>query len=137
LRYAEKQLEDSILKGKVIKIAPEAKNITSSLGVNQKRVTSTIQITDDLDELKPGYDLDIKIITKMNSNTLVIPDTAVFDYKGNSCVFVIENGKTVLRQIKKGIESDKVIEVLQGLDAGEKIILKPDNNIKEGMKIKL
>lgn len=132
-----KSIGDSKLKGKVIKISPEAKNITSSLGVNQKRVAVTIEITDDVGELKPGYDLDIKIITKMNSDTLVIPDTAVFDYKGNSCVFVVENGKTVLRQIRKGIESDKTIEVLEGLEEGEKIILKPDNNMKEGIKIKI
>jgi HlyD family secretion protein len=72
----------------------------------------------------------------MNRDTLVIPDTAVFDYKGSSCTFVVENGKTVLKQIKKGIESDKTIEVLEGLDMGQKIVLKPDNNMKEGMKIK-
>ena len=131
-----KAIGESILKGKIIKIAPEAKNITSSLGVNQKRVAVTIEIDDNVGELKPGYDLDIKIITKTKIDTLIIPDTAVFDYKGDYCVFVIENGKTVLRQIRKGIESDKTIEVLQGLDMGEKIILKPDNNIKEGMKIK-
>lgn len=132
-----KVIGDSILKGKVIKIAPEAKNITSTLGVNQKRVAVTIEINDYVEELKPGYDLDIKIITKMKSDTLVIPDTAIFDYKGSACVFVVENGKTILRQIKKGIESDKTIEVIEGLNTGQKVILKPDNNMKEGMKIKI
>ena len=132
-----KAIGDSTLKGKVVKIAPEAKNITSSLGVNQKRVPVTIEINDDVGVLKPGYDLDIKIITEIKSDTLVIPDSAVFDYKGNSCVFVVDSGKTVIRQIKKGIESEKTIEVLDGLNEGRKIILKPDNNIKEGMKIKL
>lgn len=131
-----KAIGDSKLKGKVIKIAPEAKNITSSLGVNQKRVAVTIEITDDIGTLKPGYDLDSKIITKMRSDALIIPDTAVFDYNGNSCVFAIENKKTVLKQIKKGVESDKTIEVLEGLEEGEKIVLKPDNNMKEGIKIK-
>ena len=131
-----KAIGDSKLKGKVIKIAPEAKNITSSLGVNQKRVAVTIEITDDIEALKPGYDLDSKIITQMKNDTLIIPDTAIFDYKGSSCVFAIENGKTVLRQIKKGIESDKTIEILEGLQEGEKIVLKPDNNLKEGIKIK-
>lgn len=131
-----KAIGDSKLKGKVIKIAPEAKNITSSLGVNQKRVAVTIEITDDIGALKLGYDLDSKIITQMKSDTLIIPDTAVFDYKGNSCVFAVENEKTVLRQIKKGIESDKTIEILEGLQEGEKIVLKPDNNMKEGIKIK-
>lgn len=132
-----KAIGDSKLKGKVIKIAPEAKNITSSLGVNQKRVTVTIEITDNIGALKPGYDLDSKIITQMKNDTLIIPDTAVFDYKGSSCVFAIESGRTVLRQIKKGIESDKTIEVLEGLKEGEKIVLKPNNNMKEGIKINI
>ena len=133
----EKQWESSTLKGKVIKIAPEAKNITSSLGVNQKRVPVTIEISDDANLLKPGYDLDIKIITEIKSDTLVVPDSSVFDYKGNSCVFVVDSGKAVIRQIKKGIESEKTIEVVEGLNEGDTIILKPDNNITEGMKIKI
>lgn len=131
-----KAIGDSILKGKVIKIAPEAKNITSSLGVNQKRVPITIEIDDNAELLKPGYDLDVKVITEAKSDTIVIPDSAVFDYQGNSCVFVVENGKAVIRQIKKGIESEKTIEVLDGLKEGEKILPKLNNEIKEGMKIK-
>ncbi|MDR3598359.1 efflux RND transporter periplasmic adaptor subunit [Clostridium sp.] len=131
-----KAIGDSILNGKVVKIAPEAKNITSSLGVNQKRVPITIEISDDTDLLKPGYDLDVKVITEVKSDTLVIPDSAVFDYQGNSCVFVVENGKAVIRQINKGIESENEIEVLDGLKEGEKILSKPNNDTKEGMKIK-
>ncbi|OPJ62947.1 efflux RND transporter periplasmic adaptor subunit [Clostridium chromiireducens] len=131
-----KAIGNSLLKGKIIKIAPEAKNITSSLGVNQKRVMVTIEINDDTDLLKPGYDLDIKIITEIKSDTLVIPDSSVFDYKGDSCVFAVVDGKTVIRQIKKGIESEKTIEVLGGLEEGERIVLKPDNNTKEGMKVR-
>lgn len=132
-----KAMGNSTLKGKIVKIAPEAKNITSSLGVNQKRVPVTIEISDDTNLLKPGYDLDIKIITEVKSNTLIIPDSAVFDYQGNSCVFVVDNGKAVIKQIKKGIESEKTIEVVESLKEGERILLKPDNNTKEGMKIKL
>lgn len=128
---------DAILKGKVVKIAPEAKNITSSLGVNQKRVEVTIEIDDDTSLLKPGYDINVKIITEAKIDTLIIPDSAVFDYQGNSCVFVVDNGKAVIRQIKKGIESDKTSQVIDGLKEGEIVISKPDNNIKEGMKIKV
>ena len=132
-----KAMGDLTLKGKVVKVAPEAKNITSSLGVNQKRVLVTIEINDDVNLLKPGYDLDTKIITEMKSDTLVVPDSSVFDYKGNSCVFIVDSGKAVIREIKKGIESEKTIEVVGGLNEGDRIIRKPDNNITEGMKVKL
>ena len=48
----------------------------------------------------------------------------------------MDNGKAVIRQIKKGIESEKLIEVVGGLKSGERILVKPDNNTKEGMKVK-
>ncbi|MBV7273425.1 HlyD family efflux transporter periplasmic adaptor subunit [Clostridium sp. PL3] len=132
-----KAIGSSLIKGKVIKIAPEAKEITSSLGVNQKRVPVTIEISGDLTLLKPDYDLDIKIVTEAKNNTLIVPDSALFDYKGSTCVFVVDSGKAIIRQVKKGIESEKIIEIVGGLKSGEKILSNPDNNIKEGMKIKL
>ncbi|WML34753.1 efflux RND transporter periplasmic adaptor subunit [Clostridium sp. OS1-26] len=136
VQVSGKPIGNSTIIGKITKIAPEAKNITSSLGVNQKRVPVTIEIKDEAGLLKPGYDLDIKVITEVKKDALVVPDTSVFDYKGSSCVFVVDNGKAVIRQIKKGIESEKSIEVIEGLKPGERILVKLDNNIKEGMKIR-
>ncbi|KPU45508.1 multidrug export protein EmrA [Oxobacter pfennigii] len=130
-----KYLGDNVAFGKVSKIAPSAKTVTSNLGVNQKRVAVTIDITGDYGLLKPGYNTDIKIITDEIANTITVPDSAVFDYKGSSCVFVVDNGKAVIRQVEKGLEGSKSIEITQGLNEGEVILIKPDNNIKEGIKI--
>lgn len=132
-----KAIGDSVIKGRVIEIAPEARNIISSLGVNQKRVAVTIEIIGDTGMMKPGYDMDIKIITETRKDTLVIPDSAVFDYKGSASVFIVHNEKAVVRKIKKGLEGEKTVEVIEGLKPGDRILVKPDNNVTEGMKIKL
>lgn len=130
-----KPLGGGILQGKVTKIAPSAKTITSSLGVNQKRVPVTIDLSSGSSQLKPGYSVDIKIITEVKKDAITVPDTAVFDYKGESAVFKVVNGKAVLGTVKKGIESGDVIEITEGLSAGESILVKPDDTIKEGAKI--
>lgn len=131
-----KPIGDAVLKGKVTKIAPAAKTIVSNLGINQKRVPVTIEITDDTNALKPGYNMDVKIVTDAKNDAIKVPDTAVFDYKGSSRVFALENGKAVLRTVKKGIESDNSVEIVEGLKQGDIILVKPDNNITEGTKIK-
>lgn len=131
-----KPLGSKVIKGEVSKIAPAAKDVTSSLGVNQKRVAVTVKITDQTSMLKPGYSLDIKVITAVKSGIIKVPDSAVFDYQGQSMVFVVQNGKAVLKTVKKGIESDNSIEIEDGLKDGDTILVKPDNNIKEGIKIK-
>jgi HlyD family secretion protein len=37
-------------------------------------------------------------------------------------VFVIENGKAVARQVKTGIQSDELIEILDGLKEGDEVV---------------
>lgn len=131
-----KPLDDTVLKGKVSKIAPAAKTVTSTLGVNQKRVPVTISLAGESSLLKPGYDVDVKIITVAKGDVIKVPDSAVFEYKGKSHVFVVEKGKALLRTVTKGIESESFIEIQEGLQEGDLVLVKPDNSIKEGVKIK-
>lgn len=131
-----KYLKDAVITGKVISIAPSAKTMTSTLGVNQKRVQTVIEITGDYGLLKPGYNVDIKIVTDTKKDTITVPDSAVFDYKGSSSIFIIDNGKAIIQKVQKGLEGNKLIEITEGLNEGDIILVKPDNNIKEGIKIK-
>lgn len=130
-----KALGEGLLNGKVMKIAPSAVNVTSSLGINQRRVLVTVEILSQADMLKPGYNAEVKIITEVKKDVVIVPDTSVFDYQDKSAVFVVENEKTVIRIVKKGIESGDNIEITEGLKAGESILAKPDNTIREGMKV--
>lgn len=132
-----KAIGNAVLKGRVVKIAPAARTVVSSLGINQRRVPVTIELTGNSDLLKPGFDLDIKIITQEKKDVLVIPDSAVFDYMGESCVFAAEDGKAVLKKVEKGIESGDFVEITSGLAEGEKVVLKPDNSMKDGMRIRM
>lgn len=131
-----KPIGESVLKGKVTKIAPAAETIVSNLGVNQKRVPVTIEIIDSSSLLKPGYNMDVKIMTDVKTGIVKVPDTSVFDYKGKSNVFIVSKGKAQLREVIKGIESDDFIEIKEGVKDGEIVLVNPDNNIKEGSAIK-
>lgn len=127
-------LEDSVLKGRISKIAPVARDITSTLGVNQKRVQVIVDL-DDSTLLKPNFNVSIKIVTEVREDTIAVPESAVFDYEGETCVFVVQDGKAAIRRITKGLEGDRLIEVTEGLTEGELILVKPDNSIKEGVRI--
>ncbi|MFZ5968670.1 MAG: efflux RND transporter periplasmic adaptor subunit [Bacillota bacterium] len=123
------------LIGKVRKIHPKAFSKVSDLGIEQKRVLVEVDLQGNTSQLKPGYDADIRFITKSKEQVLLVDERAVFDYEGKEHVFVVEKGKAVLRSIEKGIESGDYVEVLKGLDEGEEVILSPDNKISEGTKI--
>lgn len=123
------------LEGTVTKIHPIAHSKVSDLGVEQKRVRIEIEMSSLLN-LKPGYDLDLKIILKEKDNTLLIPENAVFDMDNKKYVFVNEENIAILKEIKTGLESERNIEVLSGLKEGDLVILSPDSTVEEGVKLK-
>lgn len=124
------------LKGEVTKIYPQAFSKVSDLGVEQKRIKVEIQIGQQETNLKPGYDLDVRFITNQSENALIIPENALFQMEGEDYVFIIEKNVATLRQVKKGIESDKYVEIISGLNQEDKVILSPDDSLEEGMLVK-
>jgi HlyD family secretion protein len=124
------------VKGTVRKIYPKAFSKMSELGIGQKRVKTEIDFDENIENLKSGYDMTVKIITASKENTLLIDEKAIFEYQGKDHVFLNENGVAKLRAIEKGLESDEHVEVLSGLKEGEKVILSPDEKLVEGTKIK-
>lgn len=124
------------LKGSVTKVAPMAKNVVSSLGINQKRRTVTIAFIGEIGQLRPGVDIDVKIITMLKHKVIKVPLSAIFDYQGQTCVFVVKDGVAKICPVQKNIENNEEVEIHKGLQAGEMIIVRPDNSITNGTKIK-
>lgn len=124
------------VKGIVRKIHPQAFSKVSDLGIEQKRIKVEIDIDSAVEGIRPGYDLDIKIITNSSENVLLIPENAVFQQGAKDFVFVKENDAAVLREIQIGIESKRQVEVIAGLQEGEEVILSPDEKLEEGIAVK-
>lgn len=137
VKITERSEKKQEIKGVVSKIAPSAIEMTSSLGVKQKKVLVTISMQDIPAEIKPGYEVDVVIITQEKDNVIIVPLSSVFDYKNKSCVFVDEQGKATLKTVQKGIENDSIIEITDGIKEGEWVLSNPDSSIEEGKKIKL
>lgn len=136
VEISHKDLGIDGMQGRIRKIHPQAFSKISDLGIEQKRIKVEIDIEDVITGLRPGYDLDIKIIINSKENTLLIPENAVFQQNGKDYVFVNENNTAVLREIQKGIESKRKVEVLTGFEEGEEVILSPSEKLENGIAIK-
>lgn len=135
VKISNKNLGLVDLEGVVKKIYPYAFTKVSDLGVEQRRVKVDIEMKDSIENIRPGYDLDIKIVTDSKDNTILIPKDSIFDMEGKHFVFVNTDNKAELREVKKGLESQRQVEVISGLKEGEVVILSPDEKIEEGINI--
>ena len=62
---------------------------------------------------------------------------ALLTRNGKKAVFLIKGDQAVETPVTPGEQIGDMIEVLSGVNAGDKIVLKPLNKIKNGSKIKV
>ncbi len=122
-------------KGIVKKIHLKAEDKVSDLGVNQKRVTVEISFG-TADPVRLGSDMDVEITVEKKENVLRVSDLAIFEKENKDCVYVIEDGIAVLREITTDLEGEDYTEVVSGLSEGEVLILSPNDDISDGVKVK-
>jgi len=68
---------------------------------------------------------------------LVIPASSVKSENGKSYVFTISNDKAIKNEIVTGQKLGSYVEVISGLQAGQKVISTLDDKIKGGVEVKL
>lgn len=80
--------------------------------------------------LKPGYSADLEIIIDANYDVVRVPTEAIIE---DNKVYVFDQDDSVARltEIKTGIANWSYTQVLEGLKAGDKIIMSVD---REGLK---
>ncbi|SKA82786.1 HlyD family secretion protein [Clostridium sp. USBA 49] len=127
---------DKEYKGKVSFIDPTAKKTVSATGTDTS-LGVDIDILDKAQELKIDFDVDVDILLGQVDNALKIPAESIKTTKEDKTfVYVIEGDKAVEKEVKLGLQSDMEVQVLEGLNKGEKVILNPSETIKNGTLVK-
>jgi len=128
---------DHVFPGQVKRIAPSAVAKTSALGLEEQRVKVTIVWTTTGGvKLFPGYRMDAEFTTDQRKNVLIVPKVALFPYEDGDAVWLVQEGKAVIRPVRKGFETNRDVVVEEGLAAGDLIIINPQlEGLTEGKKI--
>ncbi len=97
--------------------------VGSTVDDNTRRVSVRAEVDNPDGALKPEMFATFHIITSADSTAPGVPDSAVV-YEGDTArVWVARDSGTLeLRQIKRGRALNGMIEVLEGVKAGEKIV---------------
>lgn len=69
------------------------------------------------------------------SSALLVPIQSVTRFGQMERVFVVEEGRAVLRLVKTGRESDGRVDILSGLHAGETVIISPPASLREHTRV--
>lgn len=117
-------------RGNIAKIFPVATSARS--------FTVRVAIQNEGNVLRPQMFASGRVILASHSNAIVIPQEAIMDRQGKGGrVFVVEGGVAEEHKIVTGIVNGNKIEVLEGISAGQKLIISGQTQLQKGDKVEL
>ena len=130
---------DSVLHGRIRRVEPAGFTRVSALGVEEERVPVVVDLEaeqEDVGRLGDGFRVEARFVLVEEDEVLQAPSGALFRREGSWGVFVREDGRARYREVEVGRRSGLYREVLDGLTAGERVVLHPGQDIDDGTRLR-
>ncbi|MFN0102416.1 MAG: efflux RND transporter periplasmic adaptor subunit [Bryobacteraceae bacterium] len=104
------------------------------------QASGTVKVTIALDPQKgfrPGAFVRVGIQTDKKADAILIPKRAVVEEDGLNYVFVTGNDRATRTKVNLGYQSEGMVEVLNGVNAGQSVVVAGQGALKEGSKIRI
>jgi HlyD family secretion protein len=127
------------LQARVRLVEPAAFTKVSALGVEEQRVNVVADLLTPPAErgsLGDQFRVEARIITWQADSVLKVPSGALFRRGSEWHAFVTRGNRAELRAVKTGQVSGTETQILEGLRAGESVILYPGDRVDNGTRIK-
>ena len=126
---------DEPLTARVRMIEPGGFTKVSALGVEEQRANVVLDFLNRTENLADGYRVDVHVITWQSKSTLKVPSSAVFRSGSAWALFTVQSGKARRTIVQLGHRGAFDIEVLQGLEVGQAVIVHPSADVADGVRV--
>lgn len=117
------------VKGKIIAIEP-------ILDADTRNVQVVAAVLNPEQRFRPGMSANVSVVLNEKPDVIAVPNEAVFANGNQSFVFVVDPDSTVHRvPVTTGQQTSDVVEIIQGLENGMKIIKAGHQKLFDGAKV--
>jgi len=127
------------LEGKVRLVEPAAFTKISALGVEEQRVNVVVDITTPIDQrrtLGDNFRVEAHVVVWESDRVLKLPSSGLFRRANDWAAFTVRQGHAQLVPVRAGRSSGTEIQVVEGLNEGDEVILYPGDRVKDGQRVK-
>ncbi|MEW6457031.1 MAG: efflux RND transporter periplasmic adaptor subunit [Acidobacteriota bacterium] len=115
----------------------KVKSISPLVNPEDKTCKVFISIANPEERIKSGMHCEVFIDSEIYKERLIIPQEAVLVRGGRRLCFVVEGELAKWRYIDSGLENEEYVEVLNGVTAGEKVIVEGHFTLAHDSKVKI
>lgn len=127
------------LAGRVRLVEPSAFTKISALGVEEQRVYVIADFTDPIEKrttLGDNFRVEARVVIWEGADVLHAPAGGLFQRGSTWRAFVLEGGRTQLRDVTVGRSNGIETEVIAGLREQERVVVYPNDAVTEGSRVR-
>jgi RND family efflux transporter MFP subunit len=122
--------EKQKLEGKVTQISP-------ALDPTSRMFKIKIEASNQDLLLKPGMFVRADIVVQEKADVIVIPKDIILERRGRKTVYVVQRGFALERRLELGIESSDSVEVVEGLEPEDSLIIEGFETLRNRSRVKV
>ena len=96
-----------------------------------------VNLSNKDNKIKPGMSGSVILDIESREDVLSVRNKAIIDSDGTKFVYVVKDDKAVKQEIALGLDTGSYIEVEEGLEEGDIVIIKGQNYVVEGQTVKV
>ncbi len=96
---------------------------------------ATVYVDNGAGLLAPGMFARFSIAFEKHADALAVPSGAVVSEDNEDVVYVVTDGAASRRPVRTGIQSGGMTEILDGIDAGEPVVVSGHASLRDGARV--
>ncbi|MBE1444990.1 efflux RND transporter periplasmic adaptor subunit [Paenibacillus sp. OAS669] len=117
-----------ILKGRVTYLADVMNSQTKSFPLE-------LEVSNTDGYLKPGTRVQVQLTTQEEQQVIAVPSLSIVREGSDAFVFLLKGGQAVKTPVKLGRINETYQEVLEGVKAGDELVVSGQHQLKDGQKV--
>lgn len=122
----------------VERVEPSALTKVSALGIDEQRVKVILSLTAPdkaSGALGHGFRVIVRISLWQRQDVLTIPVGALFRDGSDWATYSVQDGRAQVRTVTLGERNESLAQVLDGLQAGDRVILHPSDQVRDKVSV--
>ena len=130
---ARVEAESRAFPGRVFEGALKVTGSTVDAATRTVEVYATVANADGA--LRPGMFLSVEVVVGEKPEAVLIPESAIVREGARADVFVIRDGRAVRTRVELGERTPGVVEVVEGVSAGDRVVTQGLQRIRDGILV--
>jgi membrane fusion protein, multidrug efflux system len=123
------QIVDLTVEGNPNKYQGRVARLSPAIAENNRTLMIEAEVPNGQAALRPGSFAKANIVIESGQRIVTVPADSIVNFAGIEKVLTVANNAAVEKRVRTGRRIDNQVEILEGIRAGEQVVVQPGNLI--------